>query len=73
MTRFQGQLGLLDHRLALYGRGPADGLRGQHLYRTFAQTLAASMEDSDVRDPWVARMLSLPANVVSTTLQEPLD
>jgi dihydrofolate reductase len=26
-----------------------------------------------VRDPWVSRMVSLPAIVVSTTLREPLD
>src|SRR5688572_30961608 len=26
-----------------------------------------------VRDPWVTRMVSLPATVVSTTLEEPLD
>src|SRR5207248_11127795 len=39
----------------------------------FAQMLATSTEYSDVRDPWVTRMVSLPAIVVSTTLQEPLD
>jgi dihydrofolate reductase len=35
--------------------------------------LAASTEDSDVRDPWVTRMRSLPATVVSSTLEGPLD
>jgi dihydrofolate reductase len=35
--------------------------------------LAESTEDSDVRDPWVTRMRSLPATVVSTTLEGPLD
>jgi dihydrofolate reductase len=35
--------------------------------------LATSTEDSDVRDPWVTRMVSLPATVVSSTLEEPLD
>ena len=35
--------------------------------------LAASTEDSDVRDPWVTRMITLPATVVSTTLKSPLD
>jgi dihydrofolate reductase len=53
-------------------REPADGLRGQHL-PALAQMLATSTEDADVRDPWVTRMVSLPAVVVSTTLQEPLD
>jgi dihydrofolate reductase len=35
--------------------------------------LAESTEDSDVRDPWVTRMVNMPATVVSSTLQGPLD
>jgi hypothetical protein len=35
--------------------------------------LASSTEESEVRDPWVTRMRSLPAMVVSTTLEGPLD
>jgi dihydrofolate reductase len=35
--------------------------------------LASSTEESDVRDPWVARMVNQPAIVVSTTLQGRLD
>jgi dihydrofolate reductase len=35
--------------------------------------LAASTGESEVRDPWVTRMRSLPATVVSTTMEEPLD
>jgi dihydrofolate reductase len=35
--------------------------------------LASSTEESEVRDPWVARMVNLPATIVSTTLEEPLD
>jgi dihydrofolate reductase len=35
--------------------------------------LSDSTEDSDVRDPWVTRMTSLPTTVVSTTLDGPLD
>jgi dihydrofolate reductase len=35
--------------------------------------LASSTEDSDVRDPWVTRMRSLPATVVSGTLEGSLD
>ena len=46
---------------------------GANTYRAFAQMLASSTEQSDVRDPWVTRMRSLPATVVSTTLEEPLD
>jgi dihydrofolate reductase len=35
--------------------------------------LASSSGDSEVRDPWVIRIRNLPAAVVSTTLEEPLD
>lgn len=63
---------LLDRRLAVYG--PEQRMVfGANTYREFAQLLASSTEDSDVRDPWVTRMISLPATVVSTTLEEPLD
>src|SRR5207248_9490553 len=37
------------------------------------QMLASSTEGSDVRDPWVTRMRSMPATVVSSTLEGPLD
>ena len=40
---------------------------------SFARMLAASGGESEVRDPWVTRMRSLPATVVSTTLEGPLD
>src|SRR5215470_1127593 len=63
---------LLDHRLALYGEEQRM-VFGANTYRLFAEMLASSDEDSDVRDPWVTRMVSLPAIVVSTTLKEPLD
>jgi dihydrofolate reductase len=46
---------------------------GANTYRAFAQMLASSTEESEVRDPWVTRMRNLPATVVSTTLEEPLD
>ena len=46
---------------------------GASTYRAFAQMLASSTEESDVRDPWVTQMRSLPATVVSTTLEGPLD
>jgi dihydrofolate reductase len=35
--------------------------------------LAASTSDSDMHDPWVTRMRDLPAIVVSSTLEAPLD
>src|SRR3954465_14155355 len=58
---------LLDHRLALY-EAEQRLVLGATTYRAFARMLAGSTEDSDVRDPWVTRMRSLPAIVVSTTL-----
>jgi dihydrofolate reductase len=63
---------LLDHRLALYG--PEQRMVfGANTYRQFVRMLASSTEESEVLDPWVTRMRSLPATVVSTTLEEPLD
>src|SRR5438270_9589863 len=44
-----------------------------HTYRLFAEMLASSTEESEVRDPWVTRMVNLPATIVSTTLKGPLD
>lgn len=63
---------LLDHRLALYGEEQRM-VFGARTYRLFTQMLASSTEESDVRDPWVTRMRSLPATVVSRTLEGPLD
>ncbi len=63
---------LLDHRLASYGEEQRM-VFGANTYRAFAQMLASSTEESEVRDAWVTRMRSLPATVVSTTLKGPLD
>jgi len=63
---------LLDHRLALYS-AEQRMVFGATTFREFVQMLAASTEESEVRDPWVTRMVSMPATVVSTTLEEPLD
>ncbi|MDN5919331.1 MAG: deaminase [Pseudonocardia sp.] len=73
-TGYWGKQGpeLLEHRLALY----ADEQRmvfGATTYRAFAQMVASSTEESEVRDPWVTRMRNLPTTVVSTTLEGPLD
>ena len=46
---------------------------GANTYREFSRMLASSTEESEVRDPWVTRMVNLPAVVVSTTLKGPLD
>ena len=63
---------LLARRLALY-EVEQRMVFGANTYREFANMVASSTEDSDVRDPWVTRMISLPATVVSTTLKSPLD
>jgi dihydrofolate reductase len=63
---------LLDHRLGLYG-SEQRMVFGANTFRAFVEMLAASTEESDVRDPWVTRMRNMPATVVSSTLQGPLD
>jgi dihydrofolate reductase len=63
---------LLEHRLDLYSQDQRLVL-GATTYRAFAQMLASSTEDSEVRDPWVTRMRHLPTIVVSNTLDESLD
>src|SRR3954454_9560998 len=73
-TGYWGKQGpeLLDDRLALYG--PEQRMVfGANRYRLFARVLASSTEESEVRGPWVTRMWKMPATVVSTTLEEPLD
>jgi dihydrofolate reductase len=63
---------LLDHRLAIHS-GEQRMVFGANTYRLFERMLAESNEESEVRDPWVDRMRNLPATVVSTTLEGPLD
>jgi dihydrofolate reductase len=63
---------LLDHRLALYD-AEQRMVFGANTYRQFVELLGSSTEESEVGDPWVTRMRSLPATVVSTTLEGPLD
>ena len=63
---------LLARRLALYA--PEQRMVfGANTYRAHAKMLAASSEDADVREPWVTRMRNLPATILSSTLEEPLD
>ena len=73
-TGYWGKQGpeLLAHRLALYSEQQRM-VFGANTYRAFARMLASSAEESEVRDPWVTRMRSLPATVVSTTLEGSLD
>src|SRR3981081_75952 len=73
-TGYWGKQGpeLLEHRLALYDQEQRM-VFGANTYRAHAQMLASSTEESEACDPWVTRMRNLPATVVSTTLQGPLD
>ncbi len=63
---------LLEHRLALY-REAQRMVFGANTYRAMARMLASSTEEPEVGDPWVTRMTSMPATVVSSTLEGPLD
>ena len=73
-TGYWGKQGseLLDRRLALFDTEQRM-VFGANTFRLFVDMLASSTEESEVRDPWVTRMWNMPATVVSTTLQEPLD
>ncbi|GAA5153074.1 dihydrofolate reductase family protein [Pseudonocardia eucalypti] len=63
---------LLEHRLASFDTEQRM-VFGATTFRQFVQMLASSTEESEVRDPWVTRMRSMPATVVSSTLEGPLD
>jgi dihydrofolate reductase len=63
---------LLEHRLALFSAGQRM-VFGANTYRQFVEMLGSSTEGSELGDPWVARMRSMPMTVVSTTLERPLD
>ena len=71
---FWGKQGpeFLDRRLAVY-REEQRLVLGANTFRQFVRLLGPSTEESEVGDPWVTRMRSLPATVVSTTLEEPLN
>jgi len=63
---------LLEHRAALFDTEQRM-VFGANTYRQFVQLLGLDTGESGVGDPWVARMTSLPATVVSSTLEGPLD
>jgi dihydrofolate reductase len=63
---------LLEHRLDLFGNDQRM-VFGATTFRMFVQMLATSREESEVHDPWVTQMRNMPATVVSSTLEEPLD
>jgi dihydrofolate reductase len=66
---------LLEHRLAIYGEEQrmVFGANTYKLFVRFEQMLGSNPEADKAADPWVTQMKSLPATVVSATLQEPLD
>jgi len=71
-TGYWGKQGpeLLDHRRAQY-EPEHRMIFGATTYRAFTRILA---EDTpETLDPWVSRMRNMPATVVSSTLEEPLD
>jgi dihydrofolate reductase len=63
---------LLDHRLASF-ETEQRMVFGANTYRQFVELLGSSTQDSGLGDPWVTRMRSMPATVISSTLDEPLD
>ncbi len=63
---------LLEHRLASFDT-PHRMVFGATTFRQFVEMLATSTEASEVRDPWVTRMRSMPMTVVSSTLEGPFD
>jgi dihydrofolate reductase len=63
---------LLEHRLDSFGSDQRM-VFGATTFRQFVEMLATSTEESEVRDPWVTRMRNMPATVVSSTLEEPLE
>lgn len=73
-TGYWGKQGpeLLGRRLSLYEEEQRM-VFGADTYRVFAEMLAAGTAESEVRDPWVTRMRNMPATVVSSTLEGPLD
>ena len=62
---------LLDHRLSVYDQEQRM-VFGATTFREFVEMLGSSTEPSGV-DAWGLRMREMPATVVSTTLEEPLD
>ena len=60
---------LLDHRLAQYD-AEQRMVFGATTFREFVEMLGSSTEELDA---WAPRMRSMPATVVSTTLEGPLD
>ncbi|WP_151774762.1 dihydrofolate reductase family protein [Streptomyces abyssomicinicus] len=73
-TGYWGKQGpeLLHHRHAQYSVEQRF-VMGANTYRAFARLLSSDTEEPGVHDAWVTRLRNLPATVVSTTLEAPLD
>ncbi len=63
---------LLEHRRASFD-AEQRMVFGAETFRDFVGMLAVSDEEPEVLDPWVTRMRSMGATVVSSTLEEPLE
>ncbi|WP_166134579.1 dihydrofolate reductase family protein [Nocardioides ochotonae] len=63
---------LLERRRSQYA-GDQRLVLGATTFRDFVRMLSTGAEDSEVRDSWVTEMTNLPATVVSSTLEGPLD
>jgi dihydrofolate reductase len=65
----------LDHRHALYSEEQrmVFGASTYKLFVQFERMLGSSPEVDKAADPWVTKLRTLPATVVSTTLEAPLD
>jgi dihydrofolate reductase len=73
-TGYWGKQGpeLLERRLALYSEEQRM-VFGATTFRGTARMMAESAADSEMHDPWVTRLRSLPATVISSTLDSTLD
>jgi dihydrofolate reductase len=63
---------LLDHRLAQFANQQRM-VFGATTFRFFEEVLSPSTAPPEGRDPWVARMRSMPTTVISKTLAGPFD
>ncbi|AKU14853.1 dihydrofolate reductase family protein [Luteipulveratus mongoliensis] len=62
----------LDHRNSQYGEEQRM-VFGGNSFRQSVEMLGSSSEWHEVLDPWVTRMRDLPATVMSSTLEGPVD
>jgi len=63
---------LLDRRFTVY-EVEQRMVFGATTFRNFVRMLASDTGEPEVGDPWVSRMRRMPATVVSSTLEAPLD